>query len=265
MRIRAFAHAAPAGRDFDDEDQQAPGRMRRVRRDRRPCRGGPGRRATPTRRPLSAHSPIAPALAQPPGRARGAAPGAPQGAPGTRPRAPRLRAPRADLVAGAAAARAPRPAPRRPRAAQDRRRPRRADPGRCCTSIAACESGGNPRAVGGGGAFRGKYQFDYGTWARSAAAAIPRPRPRPSRIAAPRCSTRAPARRPGRSAGGRSMHSLPRVDASALRAEFPVLADRAYLNAGTCGPLPHAAVRASLEHARPRRLGRAREGVRRAS
>jgi selenocysteine lyase/cysteine desulfurase len=37
------------------------------------------------------------------------------------------------------------------------------------------------------------------------------------------------------------------VDASALRAEFPVLADRAYLNAGTCGPLPHAAVRASLD------------------
>jgi len=32
-------------------------------------------------------------------------------------------------------------------------------------SIAACESGGNPRAIGGGGAFRGKYQFDYGTWA----------------------------------------------------------------------------------------------------
>jgi hypothetical protein len=33
------------------------------------------------------------------------------------------------------------------------------------TAIAACESHGNPRAVGGGGAFRGKYQFDYGTWA----------------------------------------------------------------------------------------------------
>jgi hypothetical protein len=31
--------------------------------------------------------------------------------------------------------------------------------------IAACESGGNPHAIGGGGAFRGKYQFDYGTWA----------------------------------------------------------------------------------------------------
>jgi hypothetical protein len=32
-------------------------------------------------------------------------------------------------------------------------------------SIAACESGGDPRAIGGGGAYRGKYQFDTGTWA----------------------------------------------------------------------------------------------------
>jgi hypothetical protein len=32
-------------------------------------------------------------------------------------------------------------------------------------SIAACESHGNPRAIGGGGKFRGKYQFDYSTWA----------------------------------------------------------------------------------------------------
>ena len=31
-------------------------------------------------------------------------------------------------------------------------------------SIAACESGGNPGAVGGGGAYRGKYQFDQQTW-----------------------------------------------------------------------------------------------------
>jgi Transglycosylase-like domain len=31
-------------------------------------------------------------------------------------------------------------------------------------AIAACESGGNPAAVGGGGAYRGKYQFDQGTW-----------------------------------------------------------------------------------------------------
>jgi len=32
-------------------------------------------------------------------------------------------------------------------------------------AIAACESGGNPRAVGGGGAYRGKYQFSPATWA----------------------------------------------------------------------------------------------------
>jgi len=32
-------------------------------------------------------------------------------------------------------------------------------------AIAACESGGNPGAIGGGGTYRGKYQFDYGTWA----------------------------------------------------------------------------------------------------
>ena len=32
-------------------------------------------------------------------------------------------------------------------------------------AIAACESGGDPRAVGGGGLYRGKYQFDVSTWA----------------------------------------------------------------------------------------------------
>jgi soluble lytic murein transglycosylase-like protein len=31
-------------------------------------------------------------------------------------------------------------------------------------AIAACESGGDPSAIGGGGAYRGKYQFDMGTW-----------------------------------------------------------------------------------------------------
>jgi hypothetical protein len=31
--------------------------------------------------------------------------------------------------------------------------------------IAQCESGGNPRAVGGGGQYRGKYQFTRETWA----------------------------------------------------------------------------------------------------
>jgi hypothetical protein len=32
-------------------------------------------------------------------------------------------------------------------------------------AIAACESGGNPRAIGGGGMYRGKYQFSPATWA----------------------------------------------------------------------------------------------------
>lgn len=32
-------------------------------------------------------------------------------------------------------------------------------------AIAACESGGNPRAIGGGGLYRGAYQFSYATWA----------------------------------------------------------------------------------------------------
>jgi L-cysteine/cystine lyase len=50
------------------------------------------------------------------------------------------------------------------------------------------------------------------------------------------------------------------VDAAALRAEFPVLADRAYLNAGTCGPLPRAALEAGTEQLeRGTLLGRTRE------
>lgn len=31
-------------------------------------------------------------------------------------------------------------------------------------SIASCESGGDPRAVSADGTYRGKYQFDLGTW-----------------------------------------------------------------------------------------------------
>jgi Transglycosylase-like domain len=31
-------------------------------------------------------------------------------------------------------------------------------------AIAACESGGDPAAIGGGGAYRGKYQFTHSTW-----------------------------------------------------------------------------------------------------
>jgi hypothetical protein len=32
------------------------------------------------------------------------------------------------------------------------------------SSIAECESGGDPRAVSAGGTYRGKYQFDFSTW-----------------------------------------------------------------------------------------------------
>jgi hypothetical protein len=51
-----------------------------------------------------------------------------------------------------------------------RRRARREAPPRVTVppeleAIAECESGGNPRAIGGGGEYRGKYQFSYGTWA----------------------------------------------------------------------------------------------------
>jgi len=60
--------------------------------------------------------------------------------------------------------------------------------GAALSSIAACESGGNPRAIGGGGAFRGKYQFTVPRRGPpSAARAIPPPRRRPSRTAAPPC------------------------------------------------------------------------------
>jgi hypothetical protein len=31
-------------------------------------------------------------------------------------------------------------------------------------SIGACESGGDPTAVSSDGSYRGKYQFDFGTW-----------------------------------------------------------------------------------------------------
>jgi soluble lytic murein transglycosylase-like protein len=32
-------------------------------------------------------------------------------------------------------------------------------------AIGQCESGGDPHAISAGGTYRGKYQFDYGTWA----------------------------------------------------------------------------------------------------
>jgi hypothetical protein len=46
-------------------------------------------------------------------------------------------------------------------------------------AIAACESGGDPHAVGGGGAFRGKYQFTYETWAAMGGSGDPASAPEP--------------------------------------------------------------------------------------
>jgi Transglycosylase-like domain len=40
-------------------------------------------------------------------------------------------------------------------------------------AIAACESGGDPSAIGGGGLYRGKYQFTYETWASVGGAGDP--------------------------------------------------------------------------------------------
>jgi hypothetical protein len=50
------------------------------------------------------------------------------------------------------------------RAAQRRRSFERVPVPPALAAIAACESGGNPRAIGGGGLYRGKYQFDLQTW-----------------------------------------------------------------------------------------------------
>jgi soluble lytic murein transglycosylase-like protein len=40
-------------------------------------------------------------------------------------------------------------------------------------AIASCESGGDPTAVSADGAYHGKYQFDYGTWAAVGGAGDP--------------------------------------------------------------------------------------------
>ena len=67
-------------------------------------------------------------------------------------------------------------------------------------AIASCESGGDPTAVDASGTYYGKYQFDTGTWASVGGSGSPAEPPRPSRTTAPRCSTAARARAPGRSA-----------------------------------------------------------------
>lgn len=50
------------------------------------------------------------------------------------------------------------------RAGARRRRERASRPSPALEAIAACESGGDPRVVGGGGAYRGKYQVSPSTW-----------------------------------------------------------------------------------------------------
>ncbi len=46
-------------------------------------------------------------------------------------------------------------------------------------SIAACESGGDPTAVSSDGSYRGKYQFDYGTWESVGGSGDPAAAPEP--------------------------------------------------------------------------------------
>jgi len=60
-------------------------------------------------------------------------------------------------------------------------------------------------------------------------------------------TSEAPKRLVGRDRLDREHISLGGVSPIALRAEFPVFERLAFLNAGTCGPLPRAAVRASAE------------------
>lgn len=77
-----------------------------------------------------------------------------------------LRPPIAGHSTAAAALRAGGERARRARVEAERRRERarRAALPPILHRIAACESGGDPRAIGGGGAFRGKYQFMRSTW-----------------------------------------------------------------------------------------------------
>jgi hypothetical protein len=57
---------------------------------------------------------------------------------------------------------------REERERRERRRARaaaNAGPTGALAAIAQCESGGDPRAIGGGGTYRGMYQFSFATWA----------------------------------------------------------------------------------------------------
>ena len=140
-------------------------------------------------------------------------------------------------------------------------------------AIAACESHGNPRAIGGGGAFRGMFQMTFRDLGRRrrpgdpaaapeaeqyrrAALVYDRTAPASGRSAA---ADRHPGTAPFRAVRLRRLRGLPlsqratgdsplvavrscgHGSRSAARA-VPGLREKAYLNAGTCGPLPEAAV-----------------------
>ena len=79
---------------------------------------------------------------------------------GEQPSRPRLRGERpADLRGRVVAVRRELSAARRERAFERVAIPPQLE------AIAACESGGDPGAIGGGGLYRGKYQFSFETWA----------------------------------------------------------------------------------------------------
>lgn len=67
-------------------------------------------------------------------------------------------------------------------------------------AIASCESSGDAASVGGGGAFRRKYQFTYGTWASVGGPGDPAAAPEAEQDKRARCCCRSGARRRGRSA-----------------------------------------------------------------
>lgn len=67
--------------------------------------------------------------------------------------------PAAQRAARAAAIRAKRDAKPEPKP-----RPKAVSVSPALQAIASCESGGNPAAIGGGGLYRGKYQFSVATW-----------------------------------------------------------------------------------------------------
>lgn len=91
-------------------------------------------------------------------RARAAGGPSPSPAPATAP------APAADPAPEAAPAPAPEPEPA-PAPSSGGDGPIAGGPSYSTLArIAACESGGNPRAVSSSGQYRGKYQFDQGTW-----------------------------------------------------------------------------------------------------